>query len=718
LWSGQRWHRAERPRDLEGGSMTSSGSGRARRKIPWPRFALRVTAVWLSAAAGIVIVAALLDGVSITQRGAALAAGALLALLNGLVWPVVVRFGLPLTVLTLGLGPLLLNGAFVLLSVQFVTGVQISSLWLAVVVALVITLVTTTVTALLALDDDDYWYRHTVLRPARGAAPSATDVPGVIFLQIDGLGHGVLQRALRDGDAPTMSTWVRRGSHTLLGWETDWSSQTGASQCGILMGTNYDMPAFRWLEKDTGTVYVSNHPRSAAALEQRSSTGRGLLFADGASRSNIYTGDAAEAVLTTSVAGQRKGAIGKGYYAYFADPYNLTRTIIAALTDVSHEIVQAARQRRRNVVPRVHRGGVYPLLRCFTTVISKDVTVATLIGDMYAGRSVVYADFVGYDEVAHHSGVERYEALDALRRLDRDIGRLEMAARGTPRSYRLVVLSDHGQSQGMTFKDRYGYTLGDLVTRSMGGAASVAVRDTSGKAGAESWGYAGGALDEVSEGGGPLRRLVRRVVRRRKVEGEVQLGPERQATAAPGADDATVFASGNLGLVYLTQFTHRLTREEIDEHYPKLLPALVEHPGVGFVLVKSAQGTPLVLGAKGWRDLEDGIVFGADPLEPFGPSAARQVLRTHGFPHCADLMVNSMWDEQTGEVAAFEELVGSHGGLGGEQTHPFVLYPSDLPAPEEAIHGAESLHQVFRGWLARLGHDRYADGADRGSDER
>jgi uncharacterized membrane protein YvlD (DUF360 family) len=701
----------------KGGGMTSTGFERASRRPPWPRIILRVTAVWLSAAAGIAICAALLDGVTITHTGGALAAGAMLALLNGLVWPVVVRFGLPLTVLTLGLGPLILNGAFVLLSVYFVTGVKISNLWLAVVVALVVTIVTTVVTTLLALDDDNYWYRHAVLRPRRGAPPAASDVPGVIFLQIDGLGHGVLQRALRDGDAPTMSTWVRRGDHTLLGWETDWSSQTGASQCGILMGSNYDMPAFRWLEKDTGQVFVSNHPKSAAELERRCSTGEGLLFADGASRSNIYTGDAAEAVLTTSVAGKRKGGIGKGYYAYFADPYNLTRTIIAAFTDVGHEIVQAARQRRRDVVPRVHRGGVYPLLRCFTTVITRDVTVATLTGDMYAGRSVVYADFVGYDEVAHHSGVERYEALDALRRLDREIGRLEMAARGAPRPYRLVVLSDHGQSQGMTFKDRYGYTLGDLVTRSMGSAASVTQHDASGAAGAESWGYAGGALDEVSEGGGPVRRFVRRLVRRRKVEGEVHLGPEREATATPEEDDATVFASGNLGLVYLTRFTHRLTREEIDANYPKLLPALVEHPGVGFVLVQSAQGTPLVIGAKGWRDLDDGTVFGVDPLEPFGPSAARQVRRTHGFPHCADIMVNSLWDEQTGEVAAFEELVGSHGGLGGEQTHPFVLFPSDLPAPEEPIHGAESLHQVFRGWLAHLGHDRYAAKVGGGADD-
>ena len=90
----------------------------------------------------------------------------------------------------------------------------------------------------------------------------------------------------------------------------------------------------------------------------------------------------------------------------------------------AREVHQAAVQRRRDVRPRVHRGGVYPLLRSFTTVLTRDVIVATLVGDMRAGRSVVYADFVGYDEVAHHSGVERYDALETLRRLDREFARL------------------------------------------------------------------------------------------------------------------------------------------------------------------------------------------------------------------------------------------------------------------------------------------------------
>ena len=51
----------------------------------------------------------------------------------------------------------------------------------------------------------------------------------------------------------------------------------------------------------------------------------------------------------------------------------------------------------------------------------------------------------------------------------------------------------------------------------------------------------------------------------------------------------------------------------------------------------------------------------------------------------------------------FEELVGCHGGLGGFQTHPFVLYPADLPLePEREIIGAGDLNSVLRSWVRHL----------------
>ena len=87
---------------------------------------------------------------------------------------------------------------------------------------------------------------------AAPASGSSTDVPGIVFLEIDGLALPVLQRAMRDGNAPNMARWLADGTHRLAEWETDLSSQTGASQAGILLGSNEDIPAFRWVEKETG----------------------------------------------------------------------------------------------------------------------------------------------------------------------------------------------------------------------------------------------------------------------------------------------------------------------------------------------------------------------------------------------------------------------------------------------------------------------------------
>jgi uncharacterized membrane protein YvlD (DUF360 family) len=684
----------------------------------------RVLLVWVVTAGVLLLLAWALPGFTIDNFESALAAAAILGVLNALVWPVLVRLALPLTVLTLGLAPLALNAAFIGLVAQLLPGVTLDGFWWGMAVTVGLTAVTMSLTALLALDDDDVVLR-SLTRGGRGHQNTATNgVPGVVFLQIDGLARAVLQRAVRDGNTPTLANWIQRGSHRLAGWTTDWSSQTGASQAGILLGSNDNMPAFRWLEKDTGKMLVSNHPRNAAEIEKRQSTGKGLLYADGASRGNIFTGDADDAVLTMASAGRKHGRIGAGYYAYFSHPYSTIRTALGVLAEAVRELHQAAAQKRRDVRPRVHRGGLYPLLRGFVTVVTRDVIIATLVGDMQAGKSVLYADFVGYDEVAHHSGVERYDALETLRRLDREFARLEKAAAGCARRYEFVVLSDHGQSQGATFLTRYGETLADVVQHAIGAPTRASDAAGSKSAGEESWGYAGGALEEISAGPGLAAKAVSKAANRhREPDGDVLLGPESDATAqvprqkgkaAAGeeqqsVDEAVVLASGNCGLVYLTRDTSRMSQERIDELYPSLLPTLMAHPGIGFLLVRSEHRGALVLSAVGELELATGTVTGTDPLAEFGTRARHQVARTDTFAHCPDIMVNSLWDEQTGEVAAFEELVGSHGGMGGEQTRPFLLYPASWLAPEAELFGAESVHQQLRRWLAHLGHNAYDD---------
>jgi uncharacterized membrane protein YvlD (DUF360 family) len=671
------------------------------------RMIIRALVVLVLDWVALLILSPILPGFEVNGAGGALVTALIAALLNALLWPTLSRLALPLSVLTLGLAAIVLNGALVAIAAAISPGAEINDWAAGVAVAIGLAIITTVTASLLAIDDDDTWQRNVVRRQARRAGAIVSDVPGIVFLEIDGLAHEVLRRALRDGNAPVMARWLRDGTHRLERWETDWSSQTGACQAGLLHGNNDDMPAFRWWEKDTGRAIVTNHPRDAQELERRHSDGHGLLHADGASRANILSGDAPHSMLTMSTVMVRRGRIGRDYGAYFARPYAGIRTAILAFAEVARERRAQARQVRDDVRPRIPRSRMYALVRAWATVVQRDLQVAAVIGDVLAGRPVIYSTFLAYDEVAHHSGIERHDTLAVLRQVDRQIARVEAALEDAPRPYRLVVLSDHGQSQGATFEDRYGITLDELV-RSASAGGRVEAPPASGD---EALAYLGAGLTEVAADDTRTGKAVAAATRGRRAAGAVTLEAPARAEVEQDTDvpDVVVMASGCLGLVSFPREPGRVTLERLEDLHPGLLPALRGHPGIGFVVVRSQQSGAVAFGPRGAHYLDEARIEGEDPLAPFGPNAAAHVRRTDGFEHCPDILVNSTFFDDTEEVAAFEELVGSHGGMGGSQSYPFVLFPSTLPYPDAEVIGAEAMHRVFRVWLTGLGQTEYAE---------
>jgi uncharacterized membrane protein YvlD (DUF360 family) len=654
--------------------------------------------LWLLIALLFWALAAILPGFDVPSFGAVLLATGLVALLNALLWPALIRLLLPLTVLTFGLGALALNAAIISLAIDLVDG-DAPGFLDAVLLAFLLSVALTVLTPALSIDDDARQLRLVRRRARRGQV--RTQVPGVILFEIDGLAEAVLRSALHQGLVPTMARWLDQGSHRVVPWECDLSSQTGASQAGLLLGSNEDMPAFRWYEKDTGRTMVSNHGKDAVELERRHSDGGGLLAAGGASRGNMFSGDAPHCSATMSVLRDRRRSSAREYFAYFADPYGFTRTIALYLWDVVLE-KRAARRQRRSGAEHIDRGGLYPWMRGAITVVMRDLNVATLMGDIFEGVPVVYSTFVGYDEVAHHSGIQEPDAFAVLKQHDAQLARLERAIEQAPRPYRLVVLSDHGQSQGRPFRQRYGQELEEVVQASLASGDVYAP-----PAPDEGLSSVGGALtdarDEDSAGG----RMLARATRDRVVDGEVVLGPNRTALEAAGAAasdrEAIVLASGGLGLISLPSRDHRLTLEEIEEMHPDLIPALREHPGIGFVMVRTESDGPMVLGSGGSRRLRDDRIEGDDPLRMFGPTAADHLRRTDGFAHCPDILVNCMFDSETNEVAPFEEFMGSHGGLGGWQSHPFALVPATWSEPGAPLVGVRAMHDQLRRWMRETG---------------
>jgi uncharacterized membrane protein YvlD (DUF360 family) len=645
----------------------------------------RLALSWILSAATLLVASWIVPGVDVNGVGGAFLVAALIAVLNAALPPVIAGLRLPYTVglsfvLILLLDALLLQ----LASAIAPEAIAVDAFGWALLASLLASAVGIVLEVVAGTNDDDAYALRVVQRIAGRAGDVArTSVPGIVFLEIDGLALPVLRRAMRDGSAPQMASWLAAGTHRLAEWETDLSSQTGASQAGILLGSNRDIPAFRWVEKERGVLMTCSAPADCAEIERRHATGVGLLTAGGASRGNLLSGEADEVILTVSRVDAERRA-NPGYRAFYANGFNVTRTLVLIVWEVILEWTAALRAIRRDVRPRGHRGGTYPLLRAAMCVAVRDLVVFGVLGDMMAGRPAVYATFASYDEVAHHSGLERADTLEALRKLDQQFGRIHRARRYAPRPYEIVVLSDHGQTQGATFLQRNGYGLEDLVRRSLdhGEVAKVEAGDENDTAVAT-------ALDEATG-------------RVPDADGD---GDGRPGTGGLSGRDVVVLGSGNLGLIYLMEEPRRLLLEEIEERHPDLIGALRAHPHIGFTMVRSRERGALALGPRGTRVLDSGAVEGEDPLASFSPTAARHLLRTDGFANAPDILVNSFYDPELDEGCAFEELISFHGGMGGSQTRPFIMHPAGFPLPDGPIVGAEAVHGLLAGWRAMLQGD-------------
>jgi uncharacterized membrane protein YvlD (DUF360 family) len=678
-----------------------SGSGPARRRLAGlrptgaevRRLAVTLLLAWPAMAFTIWVV----PGVSADVAADVLVATLLLGLLSAVLRPLLTSLALLLGwvgVLLAGFGA---QAALFYLALVLSPGIDVAGFWDAFWASWLFAFLMTVVTWLVTAGDSAAFLAHLVQRSRRPAG-SAADVPGVVFVQIDGLAAPLLRWSVRSGDLPTLSRWIRSGGHRITGWHAQLPATTPASQAGLLHGRSDQVPAFRWYEKETGQLLVANRPRDAATIQARLSDGRGLLADGGVSISNIFSGDAPTSLLTMSglVEGARRHGRSRTFATFFINPYGLTRSFVLTTAEMIKELYQARLQRVRGVQPRIVRHGSYVLLRGVTNVLLRDLNAGLIADHMMAGAPSIYCDFTDYDEIAHHAGPTRPESLASLAGIDRLLGVLESFAARAPRPYRFVVLSDHGQSQGATFRQRYGMPLEEVVRRLMDGgsvAASTGLDETVGPVNT--------FLTQIAQQGGATGRLTRHVFRTRTGG-----GPPDADDRAARASDLVLIASGNLSMIYFTRRPGRLTLEEIERLYPGLVGALVAHPGVGFLAARSDGHGTVVLGKDGVRYLRDDRVDGADPLAGFGPHAVADVRRHDTLPHVGDLVLNSPIDAGTEEVAAYEELVGCHGGLGGWQTEAVLVHPADWRVADPPLVGADAVHRQLVRWLEQAGQRR------------
>lgn len=633
--------------------------------------------VFIGNVLGIYLISFLGFGVEVTEFDNIILLVIFISLINSLLWPILTRIAMPFLVLTFGVGTLILNG---LLLQIFAPLFDIEIKGAAIILApLAMAAVSTIMSALITIEDDSSYYRAVLRDAEKKRKTEIKDYPGVIIVEIDGLSYEVLCEAVERGDMPTVKEMIDSDNYNLRMWETDLSSQTGASQAGILHGNNEGIVAFRWIEKSNGNQLMQcSGITKVPELEHRISDGNGLLVDNGASRSNLFSGDTDNVIFTFSKILDFKKLYNNAWYSVFSNPSNFARIIALFFADIIREIWSQIAHSIKNIRPRINRGITYIPTRAATNVFMREINTSTLIGDMMVGDvDVAYSTYLGYDEIAHHSGVRDNDAWFALREMDKQIKHLTNANKYCPRDYQFVIQSDHGQTNGATFTQRYGETFENFVKSLLPEDMTVFAKMTSNE-------------DHFAGDYTPFSRKNKKIKKEKKEEQELN------------DSEVIVLASGNLAMIYFTQWSQRLTYEELNKYFPDLIHGIINNEYVGFILVKSQEHGDLAIGKNGTYFLDSGEIEGENPLEGFGDNIVMHLKRTSSFEHTPDILVNSFYDEEADEVCAFEELVGSHGGAGGDQSKPFILYPSSWNVSDDEIIGAENIYKLLKENLAQL----------------
>ena len=596
-----------------------------------------------------------------------------ISIFNAIFWPSLTKIFMPFFVWTFGIAAISLNGGIFAFFGQFF-GIYITG-WNIVLTPIFIALITLILSTIFSLDDDGAYYQAVLREAQKKRKGDIKDYPGVIIVEIDGLAYDVLCEAVDKGYMPTVKSMMEGKTHTLKKWETDLSSQTGASQAGILHGNNENIIAFRWVEKENDNqIMECSGITKVKILEDRISDGNGLLVENGASRSNLFSGDTDDVIFTFSKITDLKKLYNGAWFSIFSNPSNFARIVVLLIEDMGREIISQLKHKIYNIRPRISRGIAYIPTRAATNVFMREINTETLIGDMMVGDiDVAYSTYLGYDEIAHHSGVRDEDAWFALKGMDKQIKHLFNGNKYSPREYQFVIQSDHGQTNGATFKQRYGQSFEDFIKSLLPQDISMYANMSSNE-------------DHFAEGSIPFSDKIKRIKNRNKKDEQKELSDS----------EVIVLASGNLAMIYLTQWDYRLTYEEINGMFPELIHEIVSNEYVGFILVRSSQKGDMAIGKNGTYYLDNDKIEGENPLEGFGDNIVHHLKRSSSFKYTPDILVNSFYDVENDEVCAFEELVGSHGGVGGSQSEPFILYPSDWIVPDEEIIGAKNIYKILK----------------------
>ncbi len=531
-----------------------------------------------------------------------------------------------------------------------------------------------------------------------GIAPSHRR--GFIIIQVDGLSHEHLLEALEAGYVPYLSRLLDEGGLSLGHWRCGLPSTTPAVQAGIMFGNRFDIPGFRWYEKETRRSISAKRPDQLQRVRQWIGRGRPGILRGGSCYVSMFDGDADLALFTISaMTSQRffESVRGVGLFLLFLlSPFRVLRLLGLSLGNYLFRLVSR--------LPALARPSVVnpldpfsPLFQAISDALLTETQTFGVMLDIYRCAPAIYANYNGYDEAAHQMGPASKAAFRALRGVDkrlRQINRMRTHYRW--QVYDLYLLSDHGNAPATPFDWLNGCSLGQHIARHVGRNISVAELAGAHVHPADKARFLLMEWEVLEERVSPRLRKMLSIVRRYM---DQQMMSARELDCdLERRQDVVISVSGPLAHVYFNVSAQALDLVEVILLYPRLVDQLLETPGVGALFGRAGEQT-LVLGKGGGTIIGDDVrevVKAPHPLPRFGDVdyVRAQLHQLAHFPHAGDLIL--LGDvEPDGRVVGFESQVSTHGGLGGAQDRPFIAWPPGNPLKPEALKDAQDLYVYF-----------------------
>lgn len=542
-----------------------------------------------------------------------------------------------------------------------------------------------------------YFFKFYFFRKERLARKAAGPVHGFIGIQIDGLSAPHLTTALSRGYLPNVQHHLNHG-FVLREYQAGLPSTTPAAQAAIFYGNSTGIPAFRWFEKNSGQLISCNNPDHVQHFREKLFANKNGLLIGGSSYSNIIDGGATRSIFTVSSPHPQTlfGRFGGFRFMLLAllHPLRICRMFGATIVEYFTDAYE--RWHYRRTFPWQVSEGLFPLIRIICNVILRELQTFGVIADIYAGVPYIYTTYSGYDELGHHFGPASQAALKSLRHTDKRIGEIMRMLNHAPgANYQLIILSDHGQTPGYPFHNRFGSTLGEAISAFLKENQQPSVLSGPLEFTRVQLGY---LHDELAAHPSSWRNRLYHMTKNLLQKKIGELVPETIKVDQEGG--VVVTYSSSLAHLYITGSRQRLTAGEVEAAQPLLLRFLSRHRGIGFVLARG-------IDKEIWCYHDDDRICGSDEyppdirdlgfLQPYGNPVGlwKQLCKFALDDTCGDLILFGAYDGE--RIACFDDQVGGHGSVGGEQLRPFLILPKNHPlAYEENLVGNEFLyHQVF-----------------------